>query len=102
MITFRHTRTGVVTEVQTPEERAAQVEPPEFRDRTRRRQIQLIAKMDASSKWERVSTHQDASAPATPDPAPGLQSVATTGPAATPADSGPKFTRVVTTTAKPK
>lgn len=102
MITFRHTRTGVVTEVQTPEERAAQVEPPEFRDRTRRRQIQLIAKMDASSKWERVSIHQDASAPAPTPAADTDNQKETAGSGGSAPTDGPKFTRVVTTTAKPK
>lgn len=103
MIMFKHTRTGEIAEVETPEEKAAQIAEVEFRDRVRRRQIQLIAKLDASAKWERTSIHDDASAPAPKTPSPdstlGQKEAARGG--ASPdeqiAADGPKFTRVVTT-----
>lgn len=54
-ITYQHTRSGRLTQVLTPEERASQPGiPDEYRDRTSRRQTQLIRKMDESSKWTRV------------------------------------------------
>lgn len=99
MITFEHQVTGVVTDVMTPEERAAEV-PDGLKDRTRRRQAQLIAAMDSSVKWRRVSAgavrhtpEPSAADSATAHPTPP-QVVEAAAPVATP-DAGPKFTRVV-------
>lgn len=101
MITFKHVTTGVVTEVPTPEEKTVGLDLDD-RDRTYRRQTQLIARMDASSKWQRVAAH--ATPPRTPvtDPpdAPVVVTVDqdhSTPPASTPTATqpdGPKFTRV--------
>lgn len=114
-ITYQHVKNGRLTRVLTPEERALQPGvPDEYRDRTSRRQTQLIRKMDESSKWTRVSEVSLLGADANREPAP----VVTQVPAETePTDSdapaeptpkkrdgdseaakptGPKFTRVVT------
>lgn len=54
-ITYQHVKSGRLTQVLTPEERAGQPGiPDDYRDRTSRRQTQLIRKMDESSKWQRV------------------------------------------------
>lgn len=114
-ITYQHVKSGRLTRVLTPDERASQPGiPDEYRDRTSRRQTQLIRKMDESSKWTRVPEVSLLGADANREPAP----VVTQVPAETePTDSdapaapapkkrddeaqakqptGPKFTRVVT------
>lgn len=54
-ILYQHVKSGRLTRVLTPEERASQPGiPDDYRDRTSRRQTQLIRKMDESSKWQRV------------------------------------------------
>lgn len=54
-ILYQHVKNGRITQVLTPEERASQPGvPDDYRDRTSRRQTQLIRKMDESSKWQRV------------------------------------------------
>ena len=116
-ITYQHTKNGRLTRVLTPEERASQPGvPDEYRDRTSRRQTQLIRKMDESSKWTRVPEISLLGADANREPAPVVTQVpAETEPTdsdATPEPStkakperkdaeddkptGPKFTRVVT------
>lgn len=120
-ITYQHVKNGRLTRVLTPEERASQPGvPDDYRDRTSRRQTQLIRKMDESSKWVRVPEVSLLGADANRQPAPVVHQVP---PETEPTDSdapaepkkrddgegapkgdnaadakpaGPKFTRVVT------
>lgn len=99
-ITYKHVKTGRLVRVLTPDERASGVNQ-EFYDRTRRRQIQLIAKMDGSAKWERTPDAPLVGPGANRQPVDATNGVpAETEPdepdqsAAKPA-AGPKFTRIV-------